>query len=200
MKPEDCTVVILASGNSKRFGDDDKLMTNVLGKPLFAHSLEMAKTIQFAHHLAVIQNHQALACLCEQAGYDVITNNAPHKGRGHALMLAAKTTLSLECANLCVLLADMPFVNEKHVLTMLEHATTPVTISTYKAVHMPPVIFSGPTLKALANSTPRNTVIKTAIVTDIPLSKHSAQDIDTRTDLSNLEKQEARKGEPDREI
>jgi len=53
-KPEDCALVILASGLSERFGKADKLMAEFRGKPLVQHAIDAADKLPFAERFAVV--------------------------------------------------------------------------------------------------------------------------------------------------
>ena len=47
-------LILLAAGLSERFGDEDKLLALLNGKPIIQHAIEAAKGINYRHRLAVV--------------------------------------------------------------------------------------------------------------------------------------------------
>lgn len=190
MKVEDCAIVVLASGLSKRFGSEDKLLTPFLGKPLCTHIINTLAPIPFAHRYAVLpDNTPERTAYFLNAGYQIITNPHPEQGRGYALMLAARALLAQDMpTHMCITLADMPLIKTSHFQTLLTHANTPLTMSENKTIKMPPILFARTLLNALSKTTEaRKTIIATAQTQTVALSGFSACDIDTKTDLRALE-------------
>ena len=53
MRTEHIAAVLLAAGTSSRFGEEDKLMATLRGKPMAAHVLETVASMAFAELVAV---------------------------------------------------------------------------------------------------------------------------------------------------
>ena len=52
MRTKRIAAVLLAAGTSSRFGEEDKLMTDLRGKPMAAHVLETVASMAFAELIA----------------------------------------------------------------------------------------------------------------------------------------------------
>lgn len=189
IQPEDCNLVILASGRSKRFGPADKLLAPFLGKPLCTHIIDTLAPIDFAGRFAVLpEDCPERTAHFVSAGYQAISNTQPEKGHGHSIMLAAQALTHAK--HICIVLADMPLIESEHILTLLSHPNTAIIMSEYDGIPMPPAIFPPAFLPELSTSSEaRKRILKTSRPQTIALSKHAAQDIDTIADLHELEVQ-----------
>ena len=59
MKAEDCILVVLAAGLSVRFGEADKLMAELNGKPVLRHVIDNMASLPFAARFAVVSTETA---------------------------------------------------------------------------------------------------------------------------------------------
>lgn len=191
MRAEDCAILVLASGRSKRFGPEDKLLAPFLGRPLCTHIIDTTAQINFMRRYVIVpENCPDRVALFTQANFQTIINPNPESGRGHALRLGAQTLLADGIKNMCVVLADMPLIDTSHLHTLLERATGPVTISAYNGIKMPPAIFANEALIQLSKpQTARQNLVENPQTVCVPLSDLGAQDIDTKTALRALEDQ-----------
>ncbi|WP_421998714.1 NTP transferase domain-containing protein [Roseovarius confluentis] len=86
MTPARLGVLILAAGASRRFGPDDKLLHEVEGLPLAAHSARLAAALNAAATLAIIpENAPARAALFSDNGIDTQINPHADQGQGSSL-------------------------------------------------------------------------------------------------------------------
>lgn len=99
------TVLMLAAGQSRRFGAADKLMAHLHGRPLIVHAIA-AQAELAAERVAVVGPDSAAAGLLEGAGFRLVVNPAPEEGQGGSLALGAEDA----SGRVLVMLADMPFV------------------------------------------------------------------------------------------
>ncbi|PHR94238.1 MAG: hypothetical protein COA69_01170 [Robiginitomaculum sp.] len=191
MRAEDCAILVLASGSSKRFGPEDKLLTPFLGRPLCTHIIDTTVQINFMHRYVIVpENCPDRVAPFIQANFQIIINPKPEAGRGYALRLGAQALLAHSIKNMCVVLADMPLINTSHLHTLLERATGPVTMSAYNGIKMPPAIFANEALIQLSKpQTARKNLVENQQTVCVPLSGLAAQDIDTKTELRTLEDQ-----------
>ena len=78
MKPENCAVFILAAGLSTRFGQPDKLMETLRGKPILSHAIETTKTVEFQSNYGIVPHtSQRRRALFEKNKFEVIENATP---------------------------------------------------------------------------------------------------------------------------
>ena len=91
MREPDIALVILASGLSKRFGINNKLIASFKGKPLIQHIIDSCKPMNFGGRFAVIPSRScALRDLLLDNDFTLIENDKPFLGRVHSIKLAAQ--------------------------------------------------------------------------------------------------------------
>jgi len=191
MKPENCALIILASGLSERFGKADKLMADFRGKPLVKHVIDMVAGIPFAERFAVIpKTSKQRRKLFNYEGYSLIENASPELGQGGSLKLAAMAAQAKRYKAICVMLGDMPFVQREDVINLLRNLSDKDrSISYCNKTILPPAIFRSSALDELADIDPKSgakTLFNSANVYKHPLSEHAARDIDTLETLVEL--------------
>ena len=80
--------VLIASGFSKRFGEQNKLLVPFRGKPLARHTLELAAQIGFSGGIFIITASDDVAALAsDMSKVNVVKNTAPEKGRRESVRL-----------------------------------------------------------------------------------------------------------------
>lgn len=187
--PEDCTLLIPASGLSRRFGEADKLLADLGGQPLAQYVIDTSAKVGFTRRVAVVPKGDAARReLFISSGFDVLDNPAPEAGQGASIALAMK---DIQTPAVCIMLADMPFVPAKHIEYLLQCLGKNMSIySAIDGVSQPPAVFSGQAVEALrfvsgdrgmrgeTQSHDRKTV---------PLEACFGQDIDTPQDLLRAE-------------
>lgn len=121
MRPERIAAVLLAAGNSTRFGDDDKLMADHRGKPLIVHALEAVASLPFKYHIAVVRSRELAPVIhrkLERRGYTLIVNDNPEDGLSGSIVRAANHVAELRCTGMLMCLADMPNVPQSHLMRL----------------------------------------------------------------------------------
>ena len=191
MKPENCALVILASGLSERFGKADKLIADFRGKPLVQHVVDAAAEIPFAERFAVIPtSSKARRKLFNYAGYSLIENDRPDVGQGSSLRLAASAVHAQGYEAICVMLGDMPFVQKEDVINLLQNLSNKDrAISCCNKKLIPPAIFKNAALDELAKiklKSGAKALFKSDNFYKHVLSERAARDIDTPETLAEL--------------
>ena len=84
-------VAVLAAGQSRRFGDADKLAQPLGGKPLGLHICDTIQPLGLAHSL-VITSAADHPCVpgWRDRGFEIAVNHAATEGLGGSVALAAK--------------------------------------------------------------------------------------------------------------
>ena len=191
MRPENCALVILASGLSERFGKADKLMADFKGKPLVQHVIDTVNNIPFAERFAIIpKTSTERRKLFNYQGYSLIENESPELGQGVSLRLAALAAQEKGYKAICLMLGDMPFVQTDDVINLLRNLSDKnMAISHCNTTLMPPAIFANDALGKLANINPKSgakALFKSDNFYKHPLSERAARDIDTLETLAEL--------------
>jgi len=118
MRTERIAAVLLAAGASTRFGEEDKLMADLRGKPLVAHALETVASLAFAELVAVARP-AALAPVIhrklERRGYRVLVNDRQEDGLSASIVQAVTYLMPLRhVRGMLIALGDMPDVPQSH--------------------------------------------------------------------------------------
>ncbi|MES2159323.1 MAG: nucleotidyltransferase family protein [Pseudomonadota bacterium] len=118
MRTERIAAVLLAAGTSSRFGEDDKLMAEIRGKPLAAHTLETIASMAFAELVAVVRPIAFAPVLhrkLDRRGYTIIVNDQPEEGISGSIVRAVEHLMpNNRIRGVLICLADMPNVPQTH--------------------------------------------------------------------------------------
>lgn len=183
--------VVMASGNSSRFGSD-KLLADLSGKPLITHICDTIKDLPFPEKIVVTRSADVKK-LCDKRGYPSLLHNEPK--RSDTIRLGLSNLLSQSKAKLggCFFLqADQPLVSKETLETMaLSFSQSPKGI--YRLSHneqvSSPVLFADSyfqELLALRDGESGSTLIKKypEQVHTVPArGEFELWDIDTKEDL-----------------
>lgn len=191
MRPQDCALIILASGLSERFGQADKLMVNFKGKPLVQYVIDAAKDVPFAERFAVIPaESKKRRNLFTERGFTLIENDTPHAGQGGSLKLAARGARAKGHSAICVMLGDMPFVKGSDLISLLDNLSDKdKAISRCNKTLIPPAVFTNGVfdeIKNIEDSGGAKTLFNSGEFYKHPLSTRAARDIDTLETLAEL--------------
>ncbi len=122
MRPDRVAAVLLAAGNSSRFGEEDKLMADHCGKPLIVHALEAVASIPFKYHVAVVRPIELASIIhrkLDRRGYTLLVNDDPEGGLSSSIRIAAAHVAQLRCNGMLMCLADMPHVPQSHLMRLV---------------------------------------------------------------------------------
>lgn len=118
MRTERIAAVLLAAGNSTRFGEADKLMADLRGKPMAAHVLETVASMAFAELVAVarpVAQAPVLHRKLDRRGYSIIVNDRPEDGMASSIVRAVEHVMpNNRIRGILICLADMPNVPQTH--------------------------------------------------------------------------------------
>ena len=118
MRTEQIAAVLLAAGTSSRFGEDDKLIADLNGKPVIAHTLEAVASLAFGELVAVtrpIADAPDIHRRLERRGYSILVNDRPEEGLASSIVRAVLHVMPIKrCRGILICLGDMPFVPQSH--------------------------------------------------------------------------------------
>lgn len=197
------TILVLAAGQSSRFGSDKLLASMPDGRPVIAHSL--APLLKLAH------NHELKICVITRANNTALINYLSdnkirysicpdaHLGMGHSIAHGIKTYQASQ--GWMITLADMPNINESLVKDLFieidqdpQSIVRPKLLSVDKSIPAHPVYFPqeyGFQLSKLNGDQGGKHIIQQQKWLDIKDS-HCLIDVDTPEVLQALHKQKER--------
>lgn len=189
MTPSSVMAVILASGQSHRFGATNKLLADFQGKPLLSYAVKAVITAGFGTCLASVPRGEAtLIDLVQKAGVEPLLNEHPERGQDYAVSLAVEQAQNRGSEGLMLVLGDMPFVTTSHLLELCSRVChSHAAVSSAQTIMMPPVLFSRecyPFLLSLAGEgRARDFLRGLDKVVKVPLGDLAARDIDRPEDI-----------------
>ncbi|ESQ77469.1 NTP transferase domain-containing protein [Asticcacaulis sp. AC402] len=130
-------VIVLAAGLSRRFGDADKLMALLRGRPMVAHVLDTVRAVEAGQRVVVTQAGSGVLALAE--GFDVVVNPDPEAGMGLSIALGV-AALRPDVEAVFFALGDMPFV-ETSVFGVLAAVEADIVVPEYDGRQGHPVLF-----------------------------------------------------------
>jgi len=110
--------LLLAAGTSSRFGEEDKLMADLRGKPVAAHTLETVASMAFAELVAVARPIELAPVIhrkLERRGYTILVNDRPEEGISGSIVRAVEHVMPIRrVRGILICLADMPNIPPSH--------------------------------------------------------------------------------------
>ena len=185
--------IVMASGDSVRFGGHNKLLADFHGKPLCCYALDAISAADFARRLVVTRNAE-VAALAKERGFEVLLHALPDVS--DTIRLGTQALLQMDGLMYCV--GDQPFLSGATIGKLLAaFAKDPSRIyrAGFGGREGNPVLFPKALLKplcALAPGQTGSTVIRAnrELVTVLNAgSKLELADIDTEDDYLRYAKE-----------
>lgn len=127
-------IILLASGNSRRFGAN-KLLQNIDGKPMYRHISDAVDslTLPFLSEKLVVTQYPEIGTELRSKGYQVIYNQQSILGISHSIQLALnrltscrenETSLGVmpkaQISGYCFAVCDQPYLTARTLHRLLE--------------------------------------------------------------------------------
>lgn len=144
--PDRVAAVLLAAGQSRRFGQADKLLSHVDGQQMVMHAATMLSKAGLSRLIAVCApDGDAVVDLVSSKGFSCVRTTQREGDLSHSLAAGVRSAaVSPHVDAVLICLADMPFVNIQHVRRLLDaHDGKPERIiaSSCGGSPMPPALF-----------------------------------------------------------
>lgn len=179
--PSDCAVMVLAAGQSHRFGRDDKLLAPFQSRPLLDHILSTASAFNFARKIAVISSPK-VAAIAQSRGFSCVSVERGHP-MGASLRAGAQSLGNTGSA--LILLGDMPFVSSAHIYALLAAASADDVMATSAPDYLgPPVLVPCEVLSSLDPAMDQGAKAWLTNAEAVEAGEHEVVDIDTQAALS----------------
>lgn len=115
------TLVVMAAGRSRRFGDGNKLMHPLLGLPLAGHIARTGETMPFLARIAVCAPRDGdVQAMFIASGFTIAPNVRAEEGLSSSLRVGVGAAVATDASAILICLADMPFVRPAHLSALLD--------------------------------------------------------------------------------
>lgn len=150
-------VAVLAAGQSRRFGAEDKLAAPLGDALLGEQAVRTLGGLAFANRWVIAASAEhPCAPAWSAAGFALAANDQAAAGMGTSLALAAQLAIKASADVLLVALADMPLVPAAHFAALLARAVAlgpeAMVASEAAGVRSPPAVFGANLLPELAKA------------------------------------------------
>jgi molybdenum cofactor cytidylyltransferase len=184
--------VLLAAGTSTRFGDQNKLLADLEGRPVVQHAAERLVESPVDEAAAVV-GHDADRVADALAGLPVETVRNPdyRQGQGTSVARGAAWAADRDADAAVFALGDVPRVAPVIYERLLDAADpSGVVVPTYDGTRGNPVVFGAdhlPALRDLDGDEGGRAVFADADVTRVPVDDPGVRrDVDTPADLDDI--------------
>ncbi len=137
---EKLQAIILAAGKSSRFNTSlTKLSFTICGQEMIAYPLRLLSNLSIKSTLVVGYQKEVLLDIIKKYNYSCeYVEQSQQKGTGHAV-LCSKESWAAE--NILILNADVPLLNEDHLISLIEkHSSSDATITFAAAYNADPSV------------------------------------------------------------
>lgn len=176
--------IVLAAGHSKRFGETDKLLSNLNNQPLSKYSADTVSSVDLDLRIAVVSNPKVADIF---DGFLIVQSNGQ---QSESLRVAVRLAIAHKMDRIVILLGDMPFVTDETINSLL-------LLSEYKHIvacsdgskRSVPAVFSANYFQELLNISGDKGASK--LIKQLPktclldVNEQVLQDIDTKADLNS---------------
>ena len=184
--------ILLAAGESKRFGDKNKLSEIINGKPIINHILDTLFEIFDPSELIVIVGHEQniIKNLIFNKDIKILENKDYRKGIGTSIALGMNN-LNVNIDGVMIIPADMPYINSKDLINLekkfMELNCLKVVIPEHNYRIGNPVILPRnyfKTLKSLKDDFGARSLIRKKDIITLKTGFGTIFDIDTKEELA----------------
>lgn len=149
-------LAVLAAGQSRRFGDEDKLTASLHGRMLGLYAADTLTHIAFDRRIIIAASlDHPCAASWRAMGYDIIVNESAAEGQSASVRCAAQRAIEYGASALHICLADMPYIVHQHIQrlsqTFEDHDQNKIIASSNGSTAMPPAIFPSGQFATLAD-------------------------------------------------
>lgn len=129
--------LLLAAGRSRRFGDGDKLLADLGGRPLVAHAAGALRRAAPGRLIAVVRSAEVAGAL---EGFEIVRVSGD--AQSGSLRAGIARVLEQGAERCLVVLGDMPFVSADHHRAVMARADTEGSAATTDGDRrLPPACF-----------------------------------------------------------
>lgn len=177
--------VILAAGESRRFGPDHKVLAHLHGRPLLSYAIDSVCEADVFSAIYVVSGPVSLAEFCSPPILELVNENWS-SGMGSSLRVALDRAQQDGMDAVVVGLADQPAVTPACWRALAEDSSWPILVATYNGKRGNPVRLAAsvwPLLDGSGDYGARELMRKRPELVGELACQGDGRDIDTREDL-----------------
>lgn len=143
IKLKSLSAIILASGNSKRFGSENKLLTKINNETIFEKVLNTCVNSDIFSEIIVVTQFEEIKSICENYYVDVFENTQPNLGISKSISVGVEHSKNF-IDGYMFLQADQPFITIETLQKLngaFKNNFNDIIIPTYKKKKLSPKIF-----------------------------------------------------------
>lgn len=190
MEPESIIGILLAAGQSERFGVNDKMVALYNERPLVLHAAHAMAALGLQSLIAVTRPYPdapSMPKLLMPFGFTTIINETPKAGLSRSIVCAIGSIMPSTCQGVLICLADMPNVTNAHLAAVCKTASSPRSIiaSSDGNTRSPPCFFGRNhfnSLLELEGDQGARGLLRDATVVEVEAK--TLHDVDSPADLS----------------
>ena len=109
--------VIMAAGESRRFGNENKLLQSFGGQPLYVRALSAVPKDRY-EQICVVTGYASVAALAKEMGFLVATNDRPDLGISRTIRIGLEQLT--DCDGVLFMTADQPLLSRQTLCRLAE--------------------------------------------------------------------------------
>lgn len=129
--------VILASGSSKRMGENKLLLS--VDKKTMVQSVIEACVVSDLYDIVIISCHQEIQQICEKMQVNFLENNHANLGQSQSIKIGVKHFKNADA--IMFINADTPRINPEYINDLVHTYNNKILVPYYKGTPMTPVTF-----------------------------------------------------------
>jgi molybdenum cofactor cytidylyltransferase len=177
--------ILLAAGQSRRFGAANKLLAQLSGKPLVTHAAEAMLKLDLVHNVAIVAAEEVAALL---TAFEIVRVGGGERDLAQNIAAGVCLAMQKHADKILITLADMPLVSQAHLQSLLRGNDDDAAMASSDGnVRMPPACFPKhyfTQLLSLSGDQGAAQIIKTLPARSIITTTHQElRDIDCPDDI-----------------
>lgn len=121
-------VILLASGQSKRFGWRDKLLTKLDGRPLIDYAAGIAAGVDALVRVAVCPSDHSQIVDRMGKRFVIALNKEQKRGMGHSIALGVQVAMKFKPDAVAICMGDMPFIEPDTLYALVDRLGNGINI------------------------------------------------------------------------
>ncbi len=179
--------ILLAAGQSRRFGSENKLLADLVGRPVVSYAADTIRALKVEFPIAVTADERVSEWLTD---FHITPPEGETAEQSASLKAGIRFAQNLGAKRALIVLADMPLITPEVMQSVLTSAGyDQIAAISHEAKHFPPACFQAfhfdQILSLTGDQGARAILRKAPNVKVVTCPSHQLLDVDTIEDLRN---------------